>query len=139
MKSSLQQVNSRIRCYEAALTRCGVDAASLLQLNASQNPAAAQVPGASSANGSSNCGERTETEAADIVTTSAASVSVSRPTKTPESAAAAASESKSPTRPPDAAAMDPNHAAQHPASRDHTSEVEMDVHETLQQPHKDNA
>ena len=130
MKSNLQQVNSRIRCYEAALSRCGLDVASLLLLDASQNVTAAEVPGASSANGTSNCAERTETGAAELGT-SASSASVSRPTKT------LASESKSSTRSPNAAAVDPSRAAQQPAVKYNASNVQLDVHETLQQPPKD--
>ena len=54
-------MNSRIRSYEAALARCGFDAASLLQLEADQSQATELASGSSSANRATNAGDGAQT------------------------------------------------------------------------------
>jgi hypothetical protein len=76
LKNKLQHVNSRIRCYEAALARCGFDAAGLLQLDDNQNQASAQAPDASSANGATKSEDRAQSGAPESGATSTASASV---------------------------------------------------------------
>eukprot|EP01043_Picozoa_sp_COSAG02_P067623 COSAG02_NODE_10934_length_1829_cov_3.374566_2_plen_95_part_01 len=76
LKSKLQHVNSRIRCYEAALTRCGFDAASLLQLDANQNQASTRAPDGSSADSVPKSEDGAQTRAPESVAASTASASV---------------------------------------------------------------
>ena len=91
LKSKLQHVNSRIRCYEAALTRYGFDAASLLQLDVNQNQTSIRPPDAFSADGVPKSEDGAQLRAPESVAASTASVSV---LSTEEGAAAAATRAR---------------------------------------------
>lgn len=122
LKSKLQDVNSRIRCYEAALARCGVDTANLLQLDANQGLTADQNS-ESSANGARSSGGGLH-KAPTATGTSAAS-NASAPAPAPDNSPMDVSEPQRLSAA--AAAPRSSTGAQQPVVHENASQPGMDI------------